>query len=216
MATAAGSVPAQRSSVDLALFANLVVAGLSAAAGGIHGGAFPEHVRLDWRFGVFFAGSAMFQIVWSVLAVRRLTRSLMRTGAWVNAGLVGVWFVTRTIGPPIGPEPFAAEPIGLVDSITVALETGLVVLCLLLLRPGGLAGLRGLPVRAGHLVGAGVTGLLALVGLAAARTPGHSERLALPALPSHERHLVIAGAVIGLWVAARMLLRERDRRVGLR
>jgi hypothetical protein len=211
MSSAADSVPARRSaSVDLALFANLVVAGLSAAAGGIHGGAFPEHVRLDWRFGLFFAGSAMFQIVWSVMAVRRLTRSLLWAGAWVNAGLVAVWFVTRTVGPPIGPEPWVPEPIGLVDSITVALEIGLVVLCMLLARPGALAALRGMPVRARHLAGAAVTGAVALVGLAAARTPEHAERLSLP---SHERHLVIAGAVIGLWFAARMLLRERDRRL---
>lgn len=198
------AAPARRGVLsDLSAFAAVAIAGLSAAAGGIHGAAFPEHAKEHWTFGVFFAGSAAFQIGWAFLAVRRLSPLLLRLGALANAGFVLVWFMTRTTGPPFGPTPWMPERIGFVDGVTVAIEVTLIVLAVRLSRPGALEGLKGRRTPAPLYVVSAAIGVVALVALAAARDHAREMRTG----PGHSREVLIATAT-GLAIYCLTLLRR--------
>ena len=194
---------ARTGGLDLAIFAGLVLGGLSAAAGGIHGAAMPEHARDHWVFGVFFAVSAAFQIGWAVGAMRSITRLFLQVGAAANAAFVLLWFVTRTTGVPIGPEPWVAEPIGFVDGVVVAMEIALVVLCLRLAAPGVYESLRGRPTPTGFVVAALAAAAIALTALSAARGP----HMAAEGAPGHARQLWVGAAIVAL-VYAWTLLRK--------
>jgi hypothetical protein len=94
----------------------------------------PSHFHEAAAFGVFFLAAAGFQTAWSLAVVRRATRSLLMVGAAGNAGLLAVWFVTRTIGLPIGPRPWRPEAIGPLDMLASLLEVFVVGGCLWLVR----------------------------------------------------------------------------------
>jgi hypothetical protein len=189
--------------MDLAVFAGLVLGGLSAAAGGIHGAAMPEHARDHWLFGVFFAASAAFQIAWAIGAMRSITRRFLIVGAVANAGFVLLWFVTRTTGVPIGPEPWMAEPVGFVDGVTVAFEISIVALAVRLAGSGAFQGLSGRRTPTTFVAASLAAAAIGLWGLAAARAP-HMEAAASPA---HTRQLWVGAAVVALVVAWNLLRR---------
>jgi hypothetical protein len=56
----------------------------------------------------------------------RCSRRLLVVGAVVNAAIVGVWLLSRTIGLPVGPKVWDAEAITAVDGLTTSLEVGVV------------------------------------------------------------------------------------------
>ncbi|WP_167098026.1 hypothetical protein [Mycobacterium sp. DL592] len=90
------------------------VASIGAAV--IHLGVAPAHWR-DWAVsGVFFASIAVFQLIWGFLAWSRPTAVALAAGIAVNAGSVGLWIVSRTVGMPFGPhagQPEAVEAAGI-------------------------------------------------------------------------------------------------------
>ncbi|MFL6108876.1 MAG: hypothetical protein ACJ72L_18105, partial [Marmoricola sp.] len=49
----------------------------SAAAAGVHAAVGPEHFREEVLFGLFFAGSALAQVLWSGLMAVRPSRALL-------------------------------------------------------------------------------------------------------------------------------------------
>ncbi len=214
MAITADTLAPTRASSPPAVLANslsfvtLVLAGLSAAAGGIHGAAMPEHAREHWLFGVFFAGSAAFQIGWAFMILRRSTPGLLRVGAWATLGLVALWFATRTTGVPIGPEPWTAEPVGFVDAVTVLFEVAIAMTALWLAKPGVMSTLADrVTPRALYLAAAGA-GALAIAALSSA--PDHAEEAKeMLATAGHARTLWIGAAVLGLVYAAGRLRSAR-------
>jgi hypothetical protein len=105
----------------------LVVALCSAGAAAIHFAVANEHFDEWWLFGVFFVGSGIAQLVWAVLALVRPVSWILLAGALGNAAIVALWVVTRTSGLPFGPEPGAAEAVGVADVAASVLE-GLIVL----------------------------------------------------------------------------------------
>jgi len=109
---------------------------LSASAGLLHATVIREHLSEYWLFGAFFLVAASFQLVWAVLAFRRVSRSLMVAGAAVNTAVVLLWWTSRTIGLPLGPEPWRPEAFGAISIAVAAIEIALVALCLTALSSG--------------------------------------------------------------------------------
>ena len=111
----------------------------SIGAGVIHAAVVPEHLDEAWAFGGFFILAAGFQIGWAIPVVLRRSVSVYLTGALANGAMIGIWVVSRTIGLPIGPEPWMAEPAGTLDVAATCLELLPVAgsLALLRARPRG-------------------------------------------------------------------------------
>jgi hypothetical protein len=99
---------------------------VSLATAGIHFAVMGDHFQEYLVFGIFFAVVAWFQSLWALGVVVSPTRSLLLTGALVNALVVVVWLVSRTIGLPIGPDPGIAEPAAFLDVLSTVLEVVIV------------------------------------------------------------------------------------------
>ncbi|HEX3668003.1 MAG TPA: hypothetical protein VHY55_02490 [Acidimicrobiia bacterium] len=113
-----------------------LLAALSLGAGVIHFAVSGEHYDVSWAHGTFFAVVAWLQLSWAIAVVLRPTRSLLRTGVFLNAGILGVWAVSRVWGVPIGPDAWTPESIALSDALSSACELGIVALALaVLVRP---------------------------------------------------------------------------------
>ena len=104
----------------------MALGSLSAGAATIHFAVAPEHLREDFRFGLFFVVVATLQLAWGAVVIARDSRTLYAGGAIGNALVLGAWAVSRTIGLPFGPEAWIPEPIGLLDGIATAYEAVLV------------------------------------------------------------------------------------------
>jgi len=148
---------------------------LSAGAGAIHIAVIQAHFEEWWASGVFFAVTAWLQILWAILIVARPSRLVVLSGVAINAIIVGVWVVSRTVGIPLGPESGTAEPVEFVDVAATAFEVLLVVAALGLLSAGATARV----VRRGALVSSTVVLGLTVAVLATAAiisfSPEHGE-----------------------------------------
>jgi hypothetical protein len=84
----------------------------SAAAAGVHAAVGPAHFRESTLFGLFFAISALLQLVWAGAVAVDCSRLLLTVGALGNVAVVALWAITRTMGLPFGllPEPEAVGP----------------------------------------------------------------------------------------------------------
>ena len=112
-----------------------LTAGLSLTAGLIHAVMSAGHFEEAFLFGCFFVAAAVFQITWGVALYRSDGRAWLRTGALVNLGVVLVWLLSRTVGLPIGPEPWTPESVGVVDVVVGVDELLLAGLALGVLAP---------------------------------------------------------------------------------
>ena len=104
----------------------LTLAITSVAAGWIHAVVVPEHLHGSTLFGTFFAVTAAFQVAWAALVLLRRDPLVVTLGAVANGALVVLWIVSRTVGLPIGPEPWMPEHIGSLDVTATVLELILV------------------------------------------------------------------------------------------
>ena len=116
--------PARQSPADTPA-GRYTLAGLSAGAAAIHLAVIPEHLTEYWPFAVFFAAVAAFQATWALAVLARPQPGLYRLGAVASAGLIALWALSRTIGLPLGPEPWHPEAASLPDVLAMALEIGL-------------------------------------------------------------------------------------------
>jgi len=105
----------------------LALATLSLGAGAIHFAVISEHFAEYWVFGLAFASLAWFQAIWAVLYTLRPLPLLGLTAILINAGTVGFWFWTRTVGVPIGPKAGELEPVGAPDVAATAFELAIVI-----------------------------------------------------------------------------------------
>jgi hypothetical protein len=103
-----------------------VLAGLSLGAAAIHFAVVPEHLAEWWAFGVFFVALGAFETVWAAALLARPSRLVIAVGIAANVATVLLWAISRTVGLPIGPEPWMPEEIGLLDLAATALELLLV------------------------------------------------------------------------------------------
>src|SRR5919109_2038814 len=100
----------------------LLAALLTFGAAAIHFVVAPSHLREYLPFGVFFFAVASAQVILAVELLARPTRRLALLMAIGSAALVGLWFISRTRGLPIGPNPGVPEEVGLADVICNVLE----------------------------------------------------------------------------------------------
>ena len=111
-----------------------LVAISSVAAGVVHAGVVPEHLEEAWVFGLFFILAAVFQLAWAIPAMTSRTTGVYLIGAAANGAMIGTWLLSRTLGVPIGPEPWVAEPAGVLDILATGLEVLIVAGSLAILR----------------------------------------------------------------------------------
>ena len=113
-----------------------LLAALSLGAGVIHFAVSGEHYDLSWVHGAFFAVAAWLQLSWAIAVVLRPTRRLLMAGVILNAGILGVWVMSRIWGAPFGPNPWTPEDVNLADALSSGFELGIVVLtAAVLFRP---------------------------------------------------------------------------------
>jgi hypothetical protein len=147
-----------------------LLAASSIAAGVVHFAVSGGHYDVSWRHGLFFTLVAWLQLSWGVGILVRPTRRLLVAGVVLNAGVLGVWVISRVWGVPVGPDAWTPQSVSFADALASGLEAG-IVLCSIgvLVRPA----LAGRPASAAF----GVPGVAAAVlGLAVissvAVTPG--------------------------------------------
>lgn len=130
-------------------------AGLSLAAGLVHGAAAADHTAEWWGYGAFFFGAALAQGLYALLLLLRPwqydetgghraagdpvalqgDRLAYRLGVAGNLAIIGLYVVTRTLGIPwFGPDAGEVEPVTPLGLLSKALELALVGCLLALLR----------------------------------------------------------------------------------
>jgi hypothetical protein len=137
-----------------------VAAALSLGAAWVHFAYLGPHLRQWWAYGAFFLAAGAGQALFAPLILRHPRRWLVLVGIAGNVAIVGLYVLTRTAGPPLGPHARVPEPAGAVDLATTAAEVVLVGVLLTML--GG---------RARRLTADVVLGLAVL--LWALRLTGH-------------------------------------------
>ncbi|MGH8976417.1 MAG: hypothetical protein ACRD0C_24780, partial [Acidimicrobiia bacterium] len=147
------------------------LAGVSVGAGLIHAAASFDHAE-HRALLIFFVTVAVLQVAWGlVLLLRRWSGRGLAAGALLNAGVAGVWIVSRTAGLSGVPGAEEPEAVGLADGIATGLEVVLVAAVVGLVPAAG----RRLAVASGPLMSwlvvAGV-GALTAAGLVAS---GHHD-----------------------------------------
>jgi hypothetical protein len=167
----------------------LAIIGLATCV--IHFKAAGPHFQQYWLYGTFMLVVAWLQLVWSLVALASPSRLLLWSGALLNAAIVAVYLVTRTLGDVIGPGRNAAEPVGFGDALCTVLEVLVVAGCAWLLASS--ADRR---VQRGHLITAATaTGSATAVLLSVALIAGGPEMVmsASASSPAHGQHMRTSG-----------------------
>jgi hypothetical protein len=108
----------------------VIAAALSLAAAGIHFAVITEHLEEYVLFGVLFFALGWFQLVWAQVYLVWSRPAVAALAILVNLGAVLVWVMSRTVGLPIGPEPWVPEQLGLADLLASSFEIGIIGLML--------------------------------------------------------------------------------------
>jgi hypothetical protein len=121
------------------------LAALSVGAAAIHFAVIFEHFDEYSLYGAFFLVLAWSQLVWPALLVA-LSLAARRLAAWLWLGIAGnaivlvIYFSSRSIGLPIGPDTKSVEAWGGLDLVCAVEEILLIVIAAAILaRPGLLA-----------------------------------------------------------------------------
>ncbi len=134
MTSITGDLATSPTTTRQVLIRGLAIISLVAAV--IHFAVAGEHFEEYWAFGVFMLGAAWFQLGWAVAVTLRPTRLVLALGAAVNAGIVAVYLVTRTVGDVVGPTPHEVEPVGFGDLFCTVCEAAIVAGAVVLLLTG--------------------------------------------------------------------------------
>ena len=145
-----------------------LLAALSVGAGVIHFSVSGEHYDMSWLHGSFFAAIAWLQLAWAVGVILRPSRRLLTAGIVLNAGIVGVWAVSRIWGVPIEPQAWTPEPVALADALSSGFEAGIVVISLAVLVRPAIAAQRLRPAFAAPSLGLGVLAVAVVSSMAVA------------------------------------------------
>jgi hypothetical protein len=111
-----------------------LLAGLSWVAALIHAAAIPEHWHEYRPYAVCFAVLALAQAGWAAAFFRAPSRGLLLAAVVLSGGVIAVWIASRTVGLPVGPEPWTPEPAGVPDVAATDIELVLAAAGLQLLR----------------------------------------------------------------------------------
>jgi hypothetical protein len=103
---------------------------LSLAAGYVHLAYMTSHWQEWWAYGAFFLAAAVGQLAFAPLILWRRSTWLCLAGIAGNVAIAGMYFLSRTAGPPLGPHAHAIEPAGAVDLLTLFAELAVVAVLL--------------------------------------------------------------------------------------
>jgi hypothetical protein len=123
--TATHTVTARVARVD-------VVAALSFVAAGVHFWVIEPHLEW-WAYAAFFLATAIGQTALALLILKYTPTWLLLTGIAGNLAILGMYVLSRTNGPPLGPHAGRPEPAGLLDITCAVAELGTIVALLGLL-----------------------------------------------------------------------------------
>jgi hypothetical protein len=113
--------------------ARVVVALLSVAAAYVHLAYTQSHWQEWWAYGAFFLAAAVGQALFAPAVICWRAPGLLLAGIAGNLAIAGMYLLSRTSGPPLGPHAHVIEPARSVDLVTAAAEIGLVGLLVMLL-----------------------------------------------------------------------------------
>ena len=119
----------------IAWYAAPVAAVLSVGCGYVHFAYTASHWRDWWAYGLFFLATGLFQVLYGPVVMRRPTMPVALVGIAANLSIVGMYFLSRTDGVPIGPHVGVKERVGAVDFTTTAAEIVIVGALLLVVGP---------------------------------------------------------------------------------
>jgi hypothetical protein len=143
----------------------------SLGAGLIHLAVVSEHAAEWWLYGLFFLALGVVQLAWAGQAMDSPPLPVPRLFAAMNAGVIGLWLVSRTIGLPVGPGPWTPEAAGTADIVCSALEAVVVVLLVLAVRRPRVHESRALTRPQRWMVAIGAAGVAMVTGVALAANP---------------------------------------------
>jgi hypothetical protein len=103
-----------------------LAAALSLGAAWVHLAYVAPHLRQWWAYGAFFIAAGAGQALFAPLILRRPRPWLVLAGIAGNVAIVGMYVMSRTAGPPLGPHAHVAERAGTIDLSTTAAEIVLV------------------------------------------------------------------------------------------
>jgi hypothetical protein len=118
-------------------WAPITAATLSLLAGWVHLAYAQSHWRQWWAYGLFFAGTGAVQALFAIAIMRRPRPGAAVAGIVANLGIVAMYVLSRTDGPPLGPHAGVTERAGTIDLATTAGEIVLVAVLLTLAGRGG-------------------------------------------------------------------------------
>src|SRR3954466_2125622 len=99
--------PATRTAIAAAL--------LSCVAAYVHLVYTRSHWQEWWAYGAFFLACAVGQALFSLLVLRWRAPWLLLAGIAGNVAIAGMYLLSRTDGPPLGPHAHAIENAAPVD-----------------------------------------------------------------------------------------------------
>lgn len=113
--------------------ATVAAAVLSFVAGDIHIALVDAHLKEWWAYGAFFVAAAVGQGVFAGLVLLRQPPWLLLVAIFGNLAILGMYVLSRTNGPPLGPHAGVPEEVAALDVVCTAAELGVIVACLALL-----------------------------------------------------------------------------------
>lgn len=178
----------------------VALAAAAVGAGAIHLAVAPEHLTEFPLLGAGFVASAAAQFGWAILVLRRDSPRLLRIGAVGSLLFIGVYVLSRTVGLPLGPEAFQAEPLGTADLVCCGLEL-LTAAGALLLAASPRVLRTPLRTRAAAVTAALLVSVVGSTGVALAAPGEHAHshaHQACPAAPVLTGHLDVRGVDTGV------------------
>jgi hypothetical protein len=107
-----------------------VAAALSLGVAWVHLVYLSSHLREWWAYGAFFLAAGAGQALFAPLILHRPRPWLVALGIAGNVAIIGMYVLSRTAGPPLGPHAHVPEPAGAADLLTTAAEVVLVAVLL--------------------------------------------------------------------------------------
>jgi hypothetical protein len=106
---------------------------LSLGVAWVHLAYTASHFRQWWAYGAFFLATGVGQALFAPLVLRRPQPWVALAGIAGNTAIVGMYILSRTTGPPLGPHARVPEEAGAIDLATTATEVVIVGVLLTLL-----------------------------------------------------------------------------------
>ena len=120
--SAAARLPVPHLQLNLSSWTVIRAAGFTLGAGAIHLAVMPHHFQEYPPFGVFFLAAALAQAGLAAALLFSPGRLVAVAGAEGSLALIGLWVISRTVGLPIGPDPWQPETVGVADGAAAILE----------------------------------------------------------------------------------------------